>query len=307
MTHKLRLVFFGTEAWAIPSLDALIEQHEVVGIVTKPDALSGRGHKLTASPVKEVALRCGIPVFEPTNLTEFTADLARLEADLGVVIAYGKLIPDEIIELLRHGIINCHPSALPHHRGPSPIEAAILAGEAVKVSIIQLSAEMDAGDILAQADLPGSGDGLTAPELYAAAGLVGAELIIEVIDALAAGTLHRTPQDHSQTTLSRKISKADGVIDWTKPAGVIEREIRAYAGWPGSKATLSGQDITITHAHVAAMTPADSMTPGTPLIASDGSLAFQTGQGLLVADRLKPAGKREMTGQAYLAGHPLSS
>ena len=305
MTKKLRIVFIGTEAWAIPCLEALIEQHEVVGVVTKPDAPSGRGHKLTPSPIKEVAARCNLPVYEPNKLTDITAKLSGLKADLGVVIAYGKLIPDEIIDSFPNGIYNCHPSALPKYRGPSPIEAAILDNAPISVSIIQLSAEMDAGDILAQTELPGDTSNLTAPKLYAAAGLVGAELLSETIRDLTSGNLRSTPQNHELATFSTKISKTDGIIDWSKPAAVLEREIRAYAGWPGSKTTLEGQDITVTSAHVAAMAPTNSITPNTPLTTPDGSLAFQTSQGLLVVDTLKPAGKREMTGREFLAGHPL--
>ena len=305
MTHKIRVVFFGTEAWAVPTLEALIEQFEVVAVVTKPDAPSGRGHRLTSSPIKEVAVRCKIPVLEPEKLASVAKEMVDLQADFGVVIAYGKLIPDGIIDSFDHGIINCHPSALPRHRGPSPIEAAILAGDRVTVSIIQLCAEMDAGDVLAKAELSGHHDGIDAPALYAAAGLVGAELIVEVIHGLGDGTITPHPQDRAQATFSPMIAKLDGIIDWTKPATLLEREIRAYAGWPASKTVLKGRDIIITSAHVAAMSPATTTTPGTPLLTYDGSLAFQTGQGLLVVDSLKPAGKREMTGQAYLAGHSL--
>jgi methionyl-tRNA formyltransferase len=307
MTHKLRIVFIGTEAWAIPSLEALIEQHEVVAVITKPDAPAGRGHILTPSPIKEVAVRCKIPAFEPFKLSDITGKIIDLKADLGVVIAYGKIIPDEIIDAFAHGIFNCHPSALPAFRGPSPIEAAILADEPITVSIIQLSSEMDAGDILDQAELPGQTHDLTAPEIYNAAGLVGAELLIGIIRKLQNKTLVPTPQDHSLATFSTKISKADGLIDWNKPAIQIEREIRAYAGWPGSKTSLNDSDITITRAHVAAIAPARSIPCGTPLLTTDGSLAFQTSQGMLVVDRLKPAGKRDMTSGEYLAGHPLAN
>lgn len=307
MKNKLRVIFFGTESWAIPCIDILIEQHNLVAIVTTADAPSGRGHKLTPSPIKTVALRCKIPVFEPDKLIIIVAELAKLNADIGVVIAYGKLIPDSIIDLFKYGIINCHPSALPYHRGPSPVEAAILFDDPITISVIQLSSEMDAGDILAQLELSGETNGLTAPEMYTTAGLVGAKLIIETIEGLTSKSLRPQPQDHSKATFSTKIAKVDGIIDWMKPAVQIEREVRAYAGWPGSKAVLDGIDITITASHVAAMAPSDSIPSGTPLQTSDGSLAFQTGQGLLVVDRLKPAGKNEMAGRAYLAGHPLSN
>jgi methionyl-tRNA formyltransferase len=307
MQRKLRVVFFGTEGWGIPSLKALIEQHSVVGIVTKADARAGRGNKLTSSPVKELALSSNIPVFEPAKLGEYTSKINELSADIGVVIAYGKFIPDEIIEVFEYGIINCHPSALPRYRGPSPIESAILAGEPVKVSIIQLSAEMDAGDILAQAEIGEEQSRQSSPELYETAGLIGSELLIEVMNGLAAGTLRPRPQDNAQATISTKISKADGSIDWSKPAIQIEREIRAYAGWPGSKALLDDVEITITSAYVSTTSLGTSILPGTPLLAPEGSLAFQTGQGILVINRLKPAGKKEMSGRSYLAGNPLKN
>ncbi len=303
-----RIIFFGTDAFSVPSLSRLLADHwNIVGVVTKPDAPTGRGRTLTPPVVKQLALEHDIPVFQPQKLSDIEPELAKLNAKIGIVVAYGKIIPPSLLTLFPHGLLNVHGSLLPLYRGASPVEATILAGDSkTGITLMQLEAGLDTGPTYDIATLPLSGTE-TRPELYETLANLGADLLATRLAAILEGRLTSTPQNNAEATEVSRIQKSDGHIDWTKPAAQIERKIRAYLGWPGSSTTLGGTDATVTAAHVQSSpeTPPSQNTPGTPFKTASGQLAVATGQDILIIDRLKPAGKRDMPARDFLAGHPL--
>lgn len=288
-----RLVFFGTEAYSVPTLEALVVAgYDVAAVVTKPDAPQGRGRTLTAPEVKQAAERLGLPVLQPVRLRERAEELRALGATAGVLVAYGKIIPPAVLDLFARGIINLHPSLLPRYRGPAPIEAAILAGDAeTGVSLMRLDAGMDTGPLYAQATMPLTGHESRA-ELYQRLFGRGTELLLEHLPAIVAGQLKPRPQGTIGASVTHLISKADGQLDLARPAIQLERQIRAYLGWPGSRIAVGGTDVIITSAHV--VTSAEAATRD--------QLVLPTSQGALAIDRLKPVGKREMSAAEFLAG-----
>jgi len=297
--HREKLVFFGNERIATgvttdaPTLRSLVEAgYNVVAVVSSFQAATSRNARQLE--IEAVAKEFNIPVLLPSRPAEILEELSALNADLGVLVAYGRIIPQKIIDLFPRGIVNIHPSLLPLHRGSTPIERAILDGDPqTGVSIMQLAAAMDAGPVWAQQKLPLVGDELK-PDLAAKLLAMGSALLINNLPRILSGTAAPEPQNDSLATYDKPLTKADGIIDQSKSAARIEREIRAYLGWPGSRTQLFDSDVIITAAHVAQSTEA---TNPKDLILSCGD---NTG---LVIDRLKPAGKREMTGREFLAGH----
>lgn len=302
---KTSIVFFGTEDFSLASLEALVEHgFTVAAVVTKPDSPQGRGHKLTPPKVKRYAQAHGIPVWQPAKLADIAHDIASLDRPAGVLVSYGKIIPQSIIDLFTPGIINLHPSLLPAYRGPSPIESAILHGDAMTgISIMQLSAEMDAGPVYRQVSHQ-LADTETAPELYDTLGAIGVKELVRTLPHILDGTLQPAPQDSERATYCSLISKADGIIDWQLPAAVIERQIRAYTSWPGSRTTLSGVEVIVARASAVHMD--DTATPG-EVIATKAQLFVGTGQDWLEIHRLKPVGKKEMPVKAFLSGYSVVS
>jgi methionyl-tRNA formyltransferase len=297
-----RLVFFGTDAFSVPSLIRLLAEHwPVVGVVTKPDSPSGRGLEHTMPAVKRLAAVRHIPVIQPEKLSEAAGEIRSLRPDAGVVVAYGRIIPVSILELFPKGLINVHASLLPKHRGAAPIEAALLAGdEETGVTLMHLEAGLDTGPTYANAKLQlgGTEDRLG---LYEQLAELGAELLVNKLRGILQDNIVPIPQDHSAATHFGRLAKAQGQIDWTKPAAQIEREVRAYLGWPGSHASIAGTDAIIT----AARHSQAGGHPGTAYRTPSGELAVYASEGSLIIDRLKPAGKREMSGPEFLAGHHL--
>lgn len=294
------IVFFGTEDFSLGTLRTLVEaDYPIALVVTKPDAPQGRGHKLTPPIVKTYAEEHGIPVLQPQKLAEITEDIKTLGNPAGVLVSYGKIIPQSIIDLFTPGIINVHPSLLPTYRGPSPIETAMLNGDhETGVSIMQLSSAMDAGPVYAQTRYAVSGKE-TVDTLYAELGAVGTKLLLDTLPQILDGSLTPIPQDDSLATYCHIIKKSDGDIVWLKPAEQLEREIRAYKGWPGSRTRLGSLDIVITEASVATM---GSSTPG-KLMLEKSRLFVGTGKDWLEIHALKPTGKKEMPVAAFLAGY----
>ena len=299
-----KIVFFGTEDFSLGALTALVDAgFDIAAVVTKPDSPQGRGQKLTPPKVKTYALEHGMPVWQPGKLSEIADDIRALENPAGVLVSFGKIIPQSLIDLFSPGIINVHPSLLPLYRGPSPIETAIVNGDTeTGVSIMLLSAKMDAGPVYAQQPfaLENTED---ADQLYAQLGLLGNELLVGNLAAILDGSLLPAPQDDSQATYCQLIKKSDGIIDWNKPAQRIEREIRAYKGWPQSRTTIGDVDVIITKAHAI---PVTYHAPGhVEIINEDGMqvLMIDCADGYLCIDRLKPLGKKEMPVQAFLAGY----
>jgi len=300
--RREKLVFFGNERVATgvttdaPTLRGLIEAgYQVVAVVSSFQAATSRNARQLE--IEAVAREFKIPVMLPSRLNDIFDELSALNADLGVLVAYGRIIPQKIINLFPRGIINIHPSLLPLHRGSTPIEHAILDGDRqTGVSIMQLTAAMDAGPVWAQETIPLVGDERK-PNLAAKLLAMGSTLLIDNLPRILSGAAAPEPQADSLATYDKPLTKADGIIDPSKPAAQIEREIRAYLGWPGSRARLFDTDVIITAAHVAHVAPAAEAAGPKDLVLACGDNTE------LVIDRLKPAGKREMTGREFLAGH----
>ncbi len=299
-----KLVFFGTDAFSVPSLIRLIaEGWPIAAVVTKPDSHTGRGRVLTEPAVKRLATAKGIPVFQPIAVASIVPDLAKLKPVVGVVVAYGKIIPNSVLELFPKGLINVHASLLPKYRGSSPIEAAILNGDdRTGVTLMQIDHGLDTGPTYASSTFQLAGTE-TRPDLYERLAEMGAELLATRLGSILDDALVPLPQDNSQAVKVALLHKQDGMIDWKKPALRLEREIRAHLGWPGSFTNLLGCDMTITQAHVL---PRQGR-PGQAYKTGSGELAVYCSHDSLVLDRIKPAGKREMTGPEFLAGHPIKS
>jgi methionyl-tRNA formyltransferase len=284
-----------------PVLRALCEAgYDIVAVVSHYEA--GQSRNVRALEVASIAEEFGIPVLLPEKPKDILEQLQSYGAVAGILIAYGKIIPQSIIDVFPKGIINIHPSLLPKHRGPIPLESVILQGEETTgVSVMALAKEMDAGPVYAQSDYTLTG---TETKQQLADNLleIGSAMLLEVLPGILDGSVVAIPQNDSAATYDPLISKQDGVLDFTKPATVLEREIRAYQEWPKSKTTLGGIETVITAAHVSPE-PLSSQ-PGA--IAVDGStktLAIACSEGSLVVDRLKPAGKAEMNIAGFLAGY----
>lgn len=301
----MRLLFFGTSAFAVPSLERLAgSQHSVVACVTQPDRPKGRGLAPEPSPVKQAAQRLGVAVLQPERPH---ADLFRaLSPEAGVVVAYGQMIRRDLLELPAHGMLGVHPSLLPKYRGAAPIARALLNGERMTgVTIFRLTERLDAGDTLIRQPVtiePREDAGALAQRL---AGL-GAEALLTALEALADRRADFEPQDERQATLAPKLTKADGRVDWTLPAEVLDRRIRALVPWPGTVTEWRGRALKLWRATVDAAAGANGRaTPGTVLAVAEGTLTVAAGQGALVLDEVQPAGRRRMSVREFLTGHPL--
>lgn len=300
-----RIIFFGTEEFSAASLQQLIDSNfNVVAVVTKPDSKKGRGHKLIPPSVKVIALRHDIPVWQPNKLTDITENIKSLQPVTGVLVSFGKIIPQATINLFTPGIINVHPSELPKYRGPSPIESTILNGDPkTGVSIMQLTADMDAGPVYHIEPYTLSGDE-TQPELYKTLAEIGAKTLINTLPKIINGSLLPTPQDDSRASYCKMIDKTSGIIDWNKSAEQIEREIRAYRTWPGSKSTIGKVDVIITDATVVKSD--QILSPGQADIRykkPTKTIVIGTADGALTINAIKPIGKKEMPVWAFLDGY----
>jgi methionyl-tRNA formyltransferase len=298
-----RVVFMGTPGFAVPTLRQLIESYDVVGVLTQPDRPAGRGQKLAASPVKELALAHGLTVLQPKTLRkpELLAELATLQPDVMVAAAYGLILPQAVLDLAPHGCLNVHASLLPRWRGAAPITAAILAGDAeIGVTIMRMDAGMDTGDVLAQRAEPIRPDDTTG-SLSARLAELGAELLIETLPRWLACDIEPQPQDHNQATYCKLLSKEDGRIDWTQPAEVIARQVRAYDPWPGTFTTWEGKRLKVLKASPQ-LDWAGSTSPG-QVIDLDDEPGVATGKGVLVLHEVQLEGKRAMDARTFLVGY----
>lgn len=305
MSKSLKVLFFGNEriATGISTEPVLLRTlldspHEVVGVVIHAKEAKSRTNK--SEPIVELAESAGIQVINPENLTDHVQEIKDFGADIGVLVAYGKIVPAEIIDLFEHGIINLHPSALPKLRGSTPIESVILSGEnSTAVSIMKLAPKMDAGPLLAQRSVDISA-GASKQQLANQLHSEGTKLMLEVLAQISIGDAEEQEQDESNATFCSTIKKSDGHIDWSKSAGQIEREIRAYAGWPTSYFEITDQRYVVISADTS--TETISEVPGT-VVAGQNTLGVQCGKGVVWITYIQPAGKKEMPVSAFLNGY----
>lgn len=288
-----RVLFMGTPAFAVPTLRAISDAGwPIVGVVCQPDKPVGRGQKLTPPPVKELALERGLPVHQPAkirNNPEFMALLRELAPDLILVVAYGKLLPQEVLDLPRHGCLNVHASLLPKYRGAAPIQWSIIRGETVTgVTLMKMDIGMDTGDMLAIAELPIDPADTTATLAPKLAEL-GARMAVADIPRWVAGELPPIPQDHAAATMAPMLSKDTGVLDWTQPARALADLVRGVQPWPGAATTLAGQALKV-QAAIALDEPADA-APGTIVGLTPEGWKVATGRGTLLLREVQAPGK----------------
>ncbi len=301
----MRIVFMGTPEFAVPSLQALVENgYDVIAVFTQPDRPKGRGNKVIASPVKQFAAAHDIPVYQPARIRrESVEDLKSLAPDLCVTAAFGQILSQEILDIPTHGTINVHASLLPKHRGSAPINWAIMQGDAaVGVTTMMTARGIDNGDMLLKAETPYQ-PGETAGELTERLSLLGAKLLIDTLHALESGELTRIPQDESAMTYDPMLTKEMGVIDWTMSAGEIVNRIHGLNPWPGCSTAIDGGRLKLLRAHAAE----GSGAPG-EIIVSDAKagLTIACGAGAVAIDQLQAPGGKPMSAKDYLRGHPMA-
>jgi len=307
--HPWRIIFMGTPEFAVPSLEALLRSpDDVVAVISQPDRAVGRGRHLTPPAVKKVALARDVPVLQPTTLrdTAVHAEIAATAPDLIVVVAYGKILPTQILEVPALGCINVHASLLPRHRGAAPIQWAILSGDqSTGITIMRMNPAMDEGDILLQRAVPIEPVDTT-ETLGGRLAHLGAAFLVEAVSGLKAGTITERPQDSSAATLAPRIQKSMGRIDWTKPAVVIEREVRAYQPWPTAYTTMYGKQLKVLRAHVGAPPPTRPQpAPGTVIASGEAGIVVVTGTDPLALTVVQLEGHRPLQAGDFVCGHPV--
>jgi methionyl-tRNA formyltransferase len=300
----LRVVFFGTPAFAEPPLQRLLtSEHHVVGVVTQPDRPRGRGQRVSPGPVKLLAVARGLPVLQPERLTreELEPALTALEADIGVVAAYGKILPAWLLTALPRGFVNVHASLLPRYRGASPVHRAVIAGETeTGVTIMRVVQALDAGPMLAQ-ERVSIGPDQTSADVERQLALAGGRLLVETLDRLAKGRVAETPQDDGLATYAPRLEKREGLVDWARPASAIHNLIRGLHPWPHAFSFLSGARV-ILHRSRLTGTVATASTPGTIVTArpADGLRVACGDESVLDITELQLEGKRVMAAREAL-------
>ena len=303
----LRVVFFGTPEFAVPSLRALMDsRHSVSAVVSQPDRPRGRGHRVQATPVREAAEAHGVPVLQPARIRdeEFLAGIEALAPDLGVVAAYGKILPERLLGIPRLGMINVHASLLPEYRGAAPVHRAVIDGRAeTGVTIMRVVRELDAGPMLAKVRRPIGADE-TSVEVEAGLAGLGAGLLLTAVEALAAGEAVEEAQDEASATYAPKIAREEGIIDWALGAEVLHNRVRGLQPWP-LVSTHAGPERYLLHrTQVAGPTAAP---PGTVVEATGDRLLVAAGDGrALQLLALQPEGKRVMSARDVLAGRRIA-
>ena len=304
----MRILFMGTPDFAVASLKRLVEDgHEICGVFTQPDKPKNRGHKLTPSPVKEYALSQGLEVYQPLKMRDGEAFsiVEKLAPELIVVAAYGKILPEDILNFPQYGSINVHSSLLPKYRGAAPINWAILDGEEeTGVSIMYLAKELDAGDVILQKTTPidPCEDALTLTMRLAE---LGAEALSETVEALKNGTAVRISQDHSKMTYASMLTKEMSPVDWTRSAHAVSCQIRGLIPWPcATTDIISGESMKLYAAEETGK--GTSAQPGTIVAAGKQGIDIACGDGkVLRLTELQAQGGKRMTAAAYLLGHPI--
>ncbi len=305
----MRIVFMGTPDFAAASLKKLLtEGFDVVGVFTQPDKPKGRGMEMAFSPVKDLALQAGLPVFQPEKMRDGTAlaILRELKPDILVVVAYGRILPDEILALPAYGAINVHGSLLPKYRGAAPIQWAVLNGDEITgVSTMYLAHDMDAGDIIYTAETP-IGEFETSGELFDRLMEMGAELLVKTLQAIEDGSAPRTPQDHAKASYVKMLDKSLCPIDWNQSPRAVVKQICGLQPWPVATMELQG---TVYKVFSAAYTDTKTgKTPGSLVSAGPAGIeiACAGGETLRITE-LQAPGKKRMPAADFLRGHPLKA
>ncbi|WFP52213.1 methionyl-tRNA formyltransferase [Methylomonas sp. EFPC3] len=302
----MKIVFAGTPEFAVPTLQTLIDSpHEVIAAYTQPDRPAGRGRKLTASPIKDLALTAGIPVAQPENFktAEAIQALADLKPELLVVVAYGLILPQAVLDIPKFGCINVHGSLLPRWRGAAPIHRAVMAGDAkTGVTIMKVVKKLDAGDMLLKLECPISADA-TSSELHDRLAELGAQGLLQVVDMIERGALQAEAQDESLVTYAHKLEKQEALIDWRQSAVELDRKIRGLNAWPVAQTTFAGQILRVWRSEVLAK--AATLAPGT-IDSSAQALDVATGDGMLRLLEVQLPGGKRINGKDFLNAHPAA-
>jgi methionyl-tRNA formyltransferase len=314
----LRIIYMGTPQFAVPALEALIahaapgdilpEGYEIATVIMRPDKPAGRGREIVYSPVKQSALRHQIPVWQPGSLkkTANSDALANYKADLFIVAAFGQILPQTVLDQPRYGTLNIHASLLPKYRGADPIAESILQGDReTGISIMLLDAGVDTGPVLMRRSLEISDDDTTSSLTLKLADL-GAQALLEALPAWISGRLIPEPQDEQRASHTRMLRKEDGLIDWSRPASVIERQVRAYTPWPSAYTHWQGKLFKILKAQALHSEPGKEVAPGTVgvhEIAGHRALVVTTGSGILAIQQLQLEGKKAMSSEEFLRGY----
>lgn len=306
----MKIVFMGTPDFAVDALEAIIQAgHEITCVVTQPDKPKGRGKEMQFPPVKECAIQHNLPVFQPVKIKtpEAIETLKTYDADIYVVAAFGQILSQEILDMPKYGCVNIHASLLPKYRGSAPIQWAIINGETeTGVTIQQMNAGVDTGDILCKAIVPIAAKE-TGASLFDKLSEAGAKLIVEALKQIEAGTLIAEPQDDSQATHAKMLTKSLGHIDWTQSAVTIERLIRGLNSWPSAYTSLRGKTLKIWEADVVEDVQEQKGTPGTVIGVTKDAIVVQTGEGALQLSNIQLEGKKRMTVKDFLLGYKVES
>ncbi len=302
----MKIVFMGTPDFSVPVLEALVQAgHEVAAVVTQPDKPKGRGKAVLMTPVKEKALELGLPVLQPARIRnpEVIAELRGLKPDLMVVVAFGQILSQEVLDIPAYGCVNIHASLLPGYRGSAPIQWVIINGEReTGVTTMMMDAGIDTGDMLEKAVVPIEADE-TGGSLHDKLSVLGAKLIISTIEKIQDGTIVRTPQDDSKANYVKMLDKTLGDIDWSMDAEAIERLIRGLNPWPSAYTRWNGKMLKIWRAEVL---PAEYPgQPGEVVAVDKKQILVKTGKGTLSLKELQPEGKKRMDVDAFLRGYPV--
>jgi len=299
----MKIIFLGTPNFSKSILKELIENNfNVVAVVTKPDKPVGRGQKMKSTPVKKLSQKENITILEPGKISNIKSKIKKIEPDLGIIAAYGQIIPKEILEIPKHGFLNIHPSLLPKYRGPTPIQAAILSGDKkTGVSIILMDKKIDHGPIVAQKEIEIKKP--TYKELFEELTKVSKNLIVKTIPKWIDNEIKPEKQDENKASYTSLLSKEDGKVDWKEKAIEIERKVRAYNPWPSTFTYLNNKLLKIFNAKVLKQNGYPKNKPSKILKTENDKLIIQTGKDLLRLKKIQIEGKKAMSDSAFIKGH----
>lgn len=304
----MKVLFMGTPDFAAVTLEKLIaSEHELLGVVTQPDKQKGRRQELSYSPVKELAIKHDIPVYQPNKVKEpeFLDMVRAMAPEVIVVAAFGQILPKAFLDIPSYGCINVHGSLLPKYRGAAPIQYSIIDGESeTGITIMYMDVGIDTGDMILQAKLP-IADNETGGSLFDKMAHLGADLLIEALERLKTGTAVRIPQDNEQATYVKILNKDMGLLDFSQPAVKLERLIRGLNPWPSAYTYLEGKTLKLWQADVEPLKDSSAL-PGQIMELRKDSLVVATGDGALVIKELQLEGKKRMTTDAFLRGYSLA-